>query len=92
MEQGKQDINYSVFNLGTGEGVTVFEAISAFEKTSGNKLKFKIAPRRPGDVEAIFSDSSKALNLLHWTPKYDINSMMETAWKWELNLKYGKTK
>jgi len=77
--------NYEVINLGTGKGITVLEAIKAFEKASGKKLNYKIAPRRVGDVEAIYSDSSKALKLLGWKPQYNIEEMMETAWKWELN-------
>lgn len=77
--------NYEVINLGTGKGITVLEAIKAFEKASGKKLNYKIASRRAGDVEAIYSDSSKAEKLLGWKPKYNINQMMETAWKWELN-------
>lgn len=82
----KQKTNYSLFNLGSGNGVTVLEAIKAFEKISGQKLNFKIAARRSGDVEAIYSDSSNALKLLDWKPKHNIESMMETAWKWEQNL------
>lgn len=79
--------NFEIINLGSGNGVTVLEAIKAFEKVSGKKLNYKIAPRRAGDVEAIYSDSSKAKAMLGWAPKYNIEEMMETAWKWELNNK-----
>lgn len=82
-----QDTNYSLFNLGTGNGTTVLEAIKAFEKISKQKLNYRIASRRPGDVAAIFSDSSKAQKMLKWKPKHSIESMMETAWMWEQNLK-----
>ncbi len=77
--------NFEIINLGTGNGVTVLEAIKAFEKASGKKLNYTIAPRRAGDVEAIYSDSSKAKKLLGWTPKYNIEEMMASAWKWEMN-------
>ena len=77
--------NFEIINLGSGNGVTVLEAIKAFEKASGKKLNYKIAPRRAGDVEAIYSDSSKAKKMLDWLPKYNIDQMMETAWKWEVN-------
>ena len=77
--------NFEIINLGTGKGVTVLEAIKAFEKATGKKLNYKIAPRRAGDVEAIYSDSSKAKKLLGWIPKYDIEMMMASAWKWQLN-------
>jgi UDP-glucose 4-epimerase len=87
---GKQNQGYSLFNLGSGNGVTVLEAIKAFEKISKQKLNYKMAPRRTGDVEAIYSDSSKANELLQWKPTHDINSMMETAWKWEQNISKEK--
>ncbi|MEW6468152.1 MAG: UDP-glucose 4-epimerase GalE [Bacteroidota bacterium] len=77
--------DYDVFNLGTGKGVTVLEAVKAFEKASGIKLNYRMGPRRKGDVEAIYSDCSKARTVLGWSPKYDIEDMMGSAWKWELN-------
>jgi len=83
---GKSKNNYEIINLGTGNGITVLEAVKAFEKVSGKKLNYKIAPRREGDVEAIYSDSSKAEKLLGWKPKYNIEQMMDSAWKWQLNL------
>lgn len=73
----------SLFNLGTGNGVTVLELITAFEKVSGVKLNYDIAPRRQGDVVKVFADRSKATNILGWEPKYDIEQMMQTAWNWE---------
>jgi UDP-glucose 4-epimerase len=83
--EGKIQNNFEIFNLGTGKGVSVLEAIKAFEKVSGKKLNYKIAPRRKGDVEQIFSDSSKAEKILGWKPRYSIEEMMQSAWKWELN-------
>lgn len=74
------------FNLGTGDGVSVLEAINAFEKISGKNLDYKLGPRRPGDVESIYSDSSKAKKLLNWSAQHDINSMMKSAWKWQQHL------
>jgi UDP-glucose 4-epimerase len=75
-----------VYNLGTGNGVSVLEAIQAFEKVSGNKLNYKIGPRRPGDIMAIYANNSLAKEKLHWDPKYSLDEMMATAWKWELKL------
>ena len=83
--EGKIKNNYEVINLGSGNGVTVLEAVIAFEKASGKKLNYKIAPRRGGDVEAIYSDSAKANQLLGWKPYFNIEDMMKTAWEWELN-------
>lgn len=75
--------NCEVFNLGTGNGVTVLELIKAFEKVSGEKLNYKIGPRRPGDVIEIFANNDKARNLLGWETRYDLDAMMDTAWRWE---------
>ncbi|HEY6083201.1 MAG TPA: UDP-glucose 4-epimerase GalE [Chitinophagaceae bacterium] len=82
----KNTANYEIFNLGTGNGVSVLEAIKAFEKVSGTKLNYTLGPRRPGDVVAIYADNTKAKKLLGWAPEYDIEDMMRTAWKWELKL------
>jgi UDP-glucose 4-epimerase len=75
-----------VFNLGTGNGVTVLEAINAFEKVSGIKLNYELGPRRKGDVEAIYANNTKARNQLGWIPSRSIEDMMSTAWKWEQRL------
>ena len=76
-----------VFNLGTGIGYTVLEVIAAFEKNSGLKLNYTIGPRRAGDVVSIFANNDKAKNQLGWVPRYNLDQMMDTAWKWELKLK-----
>jgi UDP-glucose 4-epimerase len=76
-----------VFNLGTGNGVTVLEAIHAFEKVSGVKLNYVIGPRRPGDVIAIYANNDYAKKQLGWQPKYSLDDMMSTAWKWEQKIK-----
>ncbi|MES2590856.1 MAG: UDP-glucose 4-epimerase GalE [Bacteroidota bacterium] len=73
-----------IFNLGTGAGVSVLEAINAFEKVSGQKLKYTIGEKRPGDVVAIYSDTEKSEKELKWKPRFTLDEMMETAWKWEL--------
>lgn len=75
-----------VFNLGTGQGVTVLELIKAFEQESGVKLNYKLGDRRPGDVIAIFANNEKAQKLLGWLPKFGVSEMMATAWKWEQHL------
>ena len=76
--------NYSIYNLGSNQGVSVLEAINAFEKVTGIKLKYSIGPRRSGDVVSIYSDSGKAEKELGWKPKNSLEDMMSTAWKWEL--------
>ena len=83
----KNKSNCEIFNLGTGNGVTVLEAIKAFEKISGVKLNYELGPRRPGDVIAIYANNSHAKNTLGWEPKIGIEDMMRTAWQWEVALR-----
>ncbi|WP_026764954.1 UDP-glucose 4-epimerase GalE [Sediminibacterium salmoneum] len=84
---GKNETNCDVFNLGTGDGVSVLEAIHTFEEVSGVKLNYEIGPRRAGDVIAIYANNDAAVNKLGWKIKYGIKEMMDTAWKWELKMK-----
>lgn len=85
--EGKSAKRCEVFNLGTGNGVTVLEAIRAFEEATGQKLNYKIGPRRPGDVIAIYANNDYARTQLQWETRYSLNDMMSTAWKWEQRLK-----
>lgn len=84
--ENKNKSNVSLFNLGTGTGVTVLEAINSFEKVSGVKLNYEIGPRRDGDVIAIYADNTLAKQELNWEPKYNIDEMMLSAWKWQQQL------
>lgn len=79
----KNKSNYEVFNLGTGKGVSVFEAIASFERVSGMKLKFSIAGRRAGDIEQIWADPSYANKELGWKTLSTLDEAMKTAWEWE---------
>lgn len=81
----QNESQYEVFNLGIGQGVSVLEAINAFEKVSGEKLNYTIGPRRSGDIVTIYADASKAKKVLGWSPQYSIEDIMSTAWKWEQN-------
>jgi UDP-glucose 4-epimerase len=79
----KNKTNYEVFNLGTGNGVSVLEAIKSFEHVTGIKLKYKIAGRRPGDIEKIWADPSFANKELGWKTLSSLDESMKTAWEWE---------
>ncbi|MEM1215881.1 MAG: UDP-glucose 4-epimerase GalE [Bacteroidota bacterium] len=79
----RQKTNCELFNLGIGAGVTVLEAIHAFEQESGRSLNYKIGPRRAGDVVAIYANYDKAAAELGWQPQHDINDIMRSAWAWE---------
>ena len=81
--EGKNKSNYEVFNLGTGNGVSVLEAIKSFERVSGVKLKFKIVGRREGDIEKIWADPSFANTELGWKTMSTLDEAMKTAWDWE---------
>jgi len=83
----KNKTQCDVFNLGTGNGVTVLEAIKTFEKVSNQKLNYSIGPRRAGDVVAIYANNELAVQQLGWKIKYNLDAMMKTAWDWELKLK-----
>jgi len=87
LEHGLNKSGTEVFNLGTGNGVTVLEVIHSFEKVSKVKLNYEIGPRRPGDIIAIYANNDKAKQVLGWQPKYSLDEMMKTAWDWELKLK-----
>jgi len=80
---GKASDNPALFNLGIGEGLTVLEAINAFEKVSGVKLNYELGPRRAGDVIAVYADRSKATNELGWEPTRGVEEIMDSAWKWQ---------
>ncbi len=83
----KNKKNCSMYNLGTGKGVSVLEAIKAFEKVSGLKLTYTIGPRRTGDVVEIYANNTKAKEELKWEPIHTIEDMMLSAWKWQQHIK-----
>jgi UDP-glucose 4-epimerase len=88
--EGKNKTNYEVFNLGTGNGVSVLEAIKSFERVSGIKLKYKIVGRRAGDIEKIWADPSFANKELGWKTLSSLDEAMKTAWDWEKTIRNNK--
>ena len=79
--------DFEVFNLGSGNGSTVLEMIKAFESATGIRLAYRIVDRRPGDVEAVYADISKAREVLGWEPKRSLEEMLVSAWNFEKALK-----
>ena len=77
--------NFDIINLGTGNGVSVLEAIVAFEEVSGKKLNYDLGPKREGDVGLIYSNCRKAKETFGWEAQRDIKVMMKSAWDWQLN-------
>jgi UDP-glucose 4-epimerase len=82
----EQSQAYEVFNIGTGKGYSVLQVIQSFEKTSGQKLPYQIVPRRAGDIEKVYADTSKSNTVLGWKAKKGIDEMMASAWLWQRNL------
>jgi UDP-glucose 4-epimerase len=75
--------NVNIFNLGTGKGTSVFELINTFEAVSGQKINYKLAPRRSGDVVAIYANAKKANEILNWHCQFTLADMLLTAWQWQ---------
>lgn len=86
LQSGTSAGKVEVFNLGTGTGVSVLEAIRSFENVSGQKLNYTIGPRRDGDVVAIYANNQLAKDQLNWNARYTLDDMMRTAWAWEQQL------
>lgn len=73
-------------NIGTGNGNTVLELISTFEKVSGQRLNYSIGERRDGDVEAVYADAKKSQDLLEWQAKISLEQSLRDAWNWQKTL------
>jgi len=77
-----------VFNIGTGKGHSVKEIIDIAEKITGRKIKYEITDRRPGDPGVLIADNAGAKEKLGWSPKYNIEYVIESAYKWHTNQKF----
>ena len=75
-----------IYNLGTGKGTSVMEMVRAFEKVSGQKLPYKIAPRRPGDLAECYADPQKAEHELGWKAELTIDDAMRDTIKYLQNV------
>ena len=75
------------FNIGTGVGVSVLELVEKFMKSTGVVLPYKIGSRRPGDVEKVYADASKANSVLGWNPAYSLEESLLHAWQWEKKIR-----
>jgi len=79
----QSDNSFNVFNIGSGNGYSVLEMVKSFEKTTGMKVPYEIVDRRPGDVEAVYADTSKARVELNFETKRGLDEMLKSAWDWE---------
>lgn len=78
-----------VFNLGSGEGFTVYEMVEAARKVTGHPIPLEVTPRRAGDPAVLIASSAKARKVLNWNPtRENIEIMIQDAWTWEKNKRY----
>lgn len=87
MLEDKSEAKIEIFNLGTGNGVSVLELIESFERATGVKVPRKIAPRRAGDIEKVWADPSYANNVLGWKADTPLDDTMRSAWAWQCRLR-----
>lgn len=87
----KENTSVEHYNLGTGNGYSVMELISAFSKACGKEIPFKVVERRNGDSASSFADANKAKQILGWNAIYDIDDMCKDSWNWQVNNPKGYT-
>ena len=85
IEYAQKNTGVIAVNLGTGNGFSVLDIVKAFERATGIKIPYKIAPRRPGDIDACYADASLALEKLGWKAELSIDDMCRSAWNWQKN-------
>ena len=83
MLEGKSKKEYELFNLGTGNGVSVMEILKTFEKATGEKINYEIVGRREGAIEKVWADTTFANEELGWTAKESLDETLRSAWEWE---------
>lgn len=84
---GKSKANYEYFNVGTGAGYSVMQLVKAFIKVNEVDLKYKIVPRREGDIEKIWADTTYGNNELGWKAEKTLEETLASAWAWEKNVR-----
>lgn len=77
------------FNLGTGNGYSVLDIVNTFEQVNGQKVNYKIAPRRPGDVATCYANPEFAQQALEWYAEKNLEDMLRDAWRWQVNNPQG---
>jgi UDP-glucose 4-epimerase len=82
----KEKERYEVFNIGTGNGISVLEILEAFQKFNAVKLNYSIGKRRDGDAPSIYADVSKAENILGWKAALGLQDMVTSAWRWQKHI------
>lgn len=83
-DENKKDCEF--FNIGTGKGSSVLEIVNAFESATGQKVNYKIAPRREGDITAAYADTTLANKELGWKSELSLEVALSSSWKWQETL------
>jgi UDP-glucose 4-epimerase len=83
---GKSEVNYDFFNIGTGQGSSVMEVILAFEKATGKKVNYEVRDRRAGDITAVYASTDKSNRILGWKTEYSLERALQDSWKWQESL------
>ena len=83
LERAEKVQNVEYFNIGTGVGYSVLDIVKAYEKATGLKVNYKIAPRRPGDIDACYADPSKAAEVLGWRAENTLDDMCRDLANWQ---------
>ena len=86
MLEGKMKKDYEIYNIGTGTPLSVMELIKGFEKANNLKLNYKIAPRRTGDISALWADPTLANKELGWKAERKTEDTLAAAWAWEKHI------
>ena len=87
MLQYKSEEKVEIFNLGTGQGVSVLELLHTFEKATGVKVPYKIVGRREGDIEKVWANPAKANKVLGWKAEESLADTLKSAWNWQVRLR-----
>ena len=78
----KENKGLFIYNLGTGTGVSVLDMVNAFEKATGKKVSYKIAPRREGDIATCYANPKKAKEELGWSAEKTLEDMCKDSWNY----------
>jgi len=90
LEYSVKNNGEAIFNLGTGNGTSVLQAVQTFEEVNNVKVPYKIAPRRAGDLGTCYADASKAERLLGWRAEKTLEDMCRDGWRWQMTQKGGR--
>ena len=85
LDKARKEAGTHIYNLGTGKGYSVLDLIKTFEKVNNIEVKYKIAPRRPGDIAICYADPTKAKRELGWSAEKGLEEMCRDSWNYEKN-------